>query len=259
MTIYLFGDSFVENEPANALNVKDHKRWYDYVGESCNEKVINFGKCGTGQIYSMNKFLDLYEKGKFKCNDKFVFMLSSPYRIPWQWKNENGKSIDDSTIYQSYFWKNDFNFSDDQKYCLNQIYHVFLDEFARTTIKNIYLLKSLSLQNKFNIIVFSIYHTNSNPYGKKYNTKIYDISSINDEKFYYYPVPLFEHSKKEWKTDRSKIDEGMINHFSEKNHIILSNIIINHFLKTKLPTIFYEKFIVGINYDQNRLKDFIYE
>ena len=37
--IYLYGDSFVENEPAENLGQRDHKRWYDYMSERMNEEL----------------------------------------------------------------------------------------------------------------------------------------------------------------------------------------------------------------------------
>ena len=42
MTIYLFGDSYVENEPAHFLNVRDHERWYDILSELMDENHENF-------------------------------------------------------------------------------------------------------------------------------------------------------------------------------------------------------------------------
>ena len=42
MTIYLFGDSYVENEPAHFLNVRDHERWYDILSKRMNEENVNF-------------------------------------------------------------------------------------------------------------------------------------------------------------------------------------------------------------------------
>ena len=44
---------------------------------------------------------------------------------------------------------------------------------------------------------------------------VYNLENINDDLFYYYPTPLFEHSMREWK-NKEKMNEGMLNHFSER-------------------------------------------
>jgi len=258
MTIYLFGDSFVDNEPAEFLNVRNHKRWYEFLKENCNEEVMNYGKCGTGQIYTMNKFLDFYENFKFKPNDKFVIVLSSPYRIPWKWSKKIG---DDAAIYKSFFNEDEnfkgINFTENQKYALKFFYETMHDDLARSTVKNIFLLKNISSNNNWKMMVFTVYPINMNPYQKKYNEHVYNLKNINNELFHLYDTPLYVHSCNEW-LKLSEIDEGMINHFSEKNHVIISNIITNHFLKTKYYDKFYEKIIKKTISKPKQIKEFIY-
>ena len=61
MTIHLFGDSYVENEPAENLGVKDHKRWYDLLSEMMKESHKNLGKCGEGPISTFSKFRKMFD------------------------------------------------------------------------------------------------------------------------------------------------------------------------------------------------------
>ena len=77
MTIYLFGDSYVEAESAESLNVRDHKRWYDLLSEMMLEPHENLGKCGEGPINTLAKFQKRFESQWFDEDDKFVFVLSS--------------------------------------------------------------------------------------------------------------------------------------------------------------------------------------
>ena len=41
--IYLYGDSFVENEPAESLGMHDHERWYQMMSKIMNEDHENHG------------------------------------------------------------------------------------------------------------------------------------------------------------------------------------------------------------------------
>ena len=108
----------------------------------------------------------------------------------------------------------------------------------------------------------SAYHlsTARNTHCKQQNT-----NKINDENFYFHTTPLYEHSKAEGKYNN--ISKGLINHLSEKNHIVLANLITNHFCDTKLNSIFHEKFILKKINDEfqytevtdNNYCEFIYE
>ena len=44
--IYLYGDSFVENEKATSLGMQDHERWYQMLSKNLDEEHDNHGKCG---------------------------------------------------------------------------------------------------------------------------------------------------------------------------------------------------------------------
>ena len=38
--IYLFGDSFVENEPAESLGVEEHERWYQMLSDNLRDCLL---------------------------------------------------------------------------------------------------------------------------------------------------------------------------------------------------------------------------
>jgi hypothetical protein len=115
------------------------------------------------------------------------------------------------------------------------------------------------------MIVFRVWGMTPNPFSRVYKEDLFDFTILNDDLFHFYSLPLFDHSKKEW-SDEIIHHAGMINHFTHRNHIVLSNIMTNHFNKTDLPTKFHEHFIRDVEAgenrhdpDPNKLVDFIYE
>ena len=71
--IYLYGDSFVENEAAESLGQHDHERWYQMLSKNLDEEHDNNGKCGEGPTETLAKFHRHYEQECFGSNSKFVF------------------------------------------------------------------------------------------------------------------------------------------------------------------------------------------
>ena len=302
MTIYLFGDSYVENEPAHFLNVRDHERWYDILSKRMNEENVNYGQAGEGPIETMEKFQTGLESGYYNENDKFVIALSSPFRIPWKWRRKGrkedkanqlraddilnssdflfrsfkqelgvglGGGVSSAVMEDSYFSgidDADVKFNEMQIFTLKSFYDCMHDELSYTNVKNICLLKHISIQNNLPIIVFTVFDWNNTPMEKKSNNmSVYNLEYINDDLFYYYPTPLFEHSMREWK-NKEKMNEGMLNHFSERNHEIVANIICNHFTDSDYSVKFHEGFIIGDknsdnrgNIDSTKYVDFIYD
>lgn len=277
--IYLFGDSFVEAEDARNLSVRDHKRWYDIMSEKMDEKHSNSGKCGEGPVSTMDKFLTRFESGWYDKGDKFVFVLSSPYRIPWKWKCHNKKYVDNdnhysvpSTIFQDFFSESDdkdLEMDEYQKFTLKSFYDCMHDEMTLLNIKNICTLKHISEMYEHPMVVFTAFDINTAPMkrrtGKPFNDKAYMLDRLNSELFYHYPTPLYEHSYREW-INEMDLNEGMLNHFSERNHEIIANILCNHFTGTNYTTEFHERFIVSDvnrrnrnNNDPEKFVDFIYE
>ena len=118
--IYLFGDSFVENETAESLGVPDHERWYQMLSNNLGEEHKNYGKCGEGSSASLARFHRLYENQEFKSNDKFVFVLSSPYRIPWTWLPDECWA---SRVYEDWQIKRDASWTKQDASCAKAVRH----------------------------------------------------------------------------------------------------------------------------------------
>ena len=268
MTIHLLGDSFVENEPAENLGVKDHKRWYDLLSEEQGESNMNYGKCGQGPAQTMETFRKIFENGQIKNDDKVVIVLSHPMRIPWKWpiytkrKNMDEATIsnDSATIYAMFFGYSDESKLDDyQEFAIGSLYDCMFDELS---FMNYYRLTFLKKILKVPTVCFTVYDMNMNEKQIKYKKHLYDMD-LSDDIFYFYDTPLFEHSQEEWENDWD-MDEGMINHFSEINHHTIKNIISNRFYNTNYSTEFVKRHIKGVNYPEARnnkkgFVDFIYE
>ena len=267
MTIHLFGDSYVDNEPAENLGVKDHKRWYDLLSEEEGESNINYGKCGQGPAQTMETFRRIYEKGEIRKDDKVVIVLSHPMRIPWKWTiNVNRKHMDEAsisndsaTIYSMFFGHSEESLLDEyQEYAIGSLYDCMFNELS---FMNYYRLTFLKQILKVPTVCFTVYDMNKNERNIIYKKSLYDMN-LSDDIFYFYDTPLFEHSKDEW--DHFDMNEGMLNHFSEINHHTIKNIISNHFYNTNYSTKFTKRHIKGVNnaearYTKKGFVDFIYE
>ena len=267
MTIHLFGDSYVENEPAKDLGVRDHKRWYDLLSEEQGESNINYGKCGQGPAQTMETFRKIFENDQIKNDDKVVIVLSHPMRIPWKWAiqtkrkdmNEASISNDSATIYSMFFGYSEKSLLDEyQEFAIGSLYDCMFDELS---FMNYYRLTFLKKILKVPTVCFTVYDMNFNEKNTIYNKHLYDMD-LSDDIFYFYETPLFEHSKEEW--DRFDMNEGMLNHFSEISHHTIKNIISNHFYNTNYSTEFTKGHIKGVNnaearYNKKGFVDFIYE
>jgi len=292
--IYLYGDSFVENERAEDLGMHDHERWYQMLSKNLDEEHDNNGKCGEGPIESLAKFHRHYEQGYFKSNPKFVFFLSSTYRIPWTWlepttdpikspsgkKNRYHKEIGTSTAYQDWDVEqerkkdpphrtapefSEYYYTPEEVFAQTSLYEALWDEFDHLNLKNVTYLHALSKLNNWPMMVFRVFGMTPNPFRREYDETLFDFEKLNDDLFHFHSYPMHLQSSKEWH-DEFIQESGTLNHFTHRNHIILSNIITNHFKKTNLTEVWHEHFIRGVDNqehrydpDPNKLVDFIYE
>jgi hypothetical protein len=296
--IYLYGDSFVENEPAENLGQRDHERWYQMLSKNLGEEHENYGKCGEGPASSLAKFHRHLEEGHFKPNPKFVFFLSSPYRIPWTWlkpqedpkyspsgKEPRRNGVGISSAYQD--WDVEYEkmnhphprevplnaeyyYTPEEYFTQTSVYESLQDELDHQNLKNVAYLHTLSKLNNWPMMVFRVFGMNPNPFRKKYDVSHFDFEKLNDDTFHFYSTPMNDHSSKEW-VDEWIAEAGTMNHFTHRNHIILSNIMTNHFLQTYgtasfLTEQWHEHFIRSVenqqhrrDHDPNTFVDFIYE
>lgn len=255
--IYLFGDSFVYRDDVKLLGIRDYKRWQDLLSKQCNEEVENLGRNGESCHETIHKFTEMFEKKYFESNDKFVIVLSSPYRIPWKWQ------YDSSTWYSRWMLNRDINAQ--QKIIINSFYEAMADECSRSNLKNIVLLNHISKIHSLKMCVFTSFKNKEHANEKDVSFEQYNLSNLNTKNFYYHSTPLYEHSKAEGKY--KNVSKGLLNHLSEKNHEILANLITNKFCNTNFNDKFHDKFIIKkINEDAQytEVKDdnyceFIYE
>ena len=287
--IYLYGDSFVENEPAENLGMHDHERWYQMMSKIMNEDHENYGKCGEGCWTTMDKFHDHLYGNKFGSDSKFVIVLSGSYRIPWidminpqhdekynPPDKENRKNgLTPSSAYQD--WQVgvvegnpeqvEYHYLPEEMYAIDQLYRTLNDEINRQNLKNVTYLKAISKYHNWPMVVFRVLSQSPDPFGNKCNDaeRVKPIEDmVNDDDFLFWSYPLQDQSAKEWH-DGFIRESGTINHFTHRNHVILSNIICNHFMKTDLTEKWHEGFIRDVvnqehrrDPDPDKLVDFIY-
>ena len=263
--IYLFGDSYVEEEDQEKCLEKwgfTHKTWQHLLSEEMKELHLNYGKNGEGPVTTMEKFQRIFEKG-YDDNPKIVIVLSYPFRIPWLFDISEISSHLDGQVINSAgilieFFHNDKNVLTEQQYfAIKSMYDCMWTELSFMNIKNICYLSHLSKVHKIPMIVFTVYNMKKNkinfPEYPQINAENFPLclDQLNDDLFYYYPTPLYDHTEKDKILNKTTNipDEG-INHFSEPNHHILKNIICNHFMGTNYS----EKFQQSV-YDSSELND----
>ncbi len=286
--LYLYGDSFVENERAELLGMHDHERWYQMLSNNMDEDHRNFGKCGEGPQQSLEKFHKHLYNDTFDSDSKFVFVLSSPYRIPWQFlkpqkdnkyinedKRTREHGLDPSSAYQDWLARSEgnddlveYHYLPEELFVITSCYEAMQEELNHQTIKNVSYLRALSLINKWPMVVFRVFSMSPDPFGKRYENEekiIEDMESLNNDLFKFWGPSLQRQSAKEWHDEIIR-EAGTLNHFTYRNHIILSNIITNHFKKTDLTEEWHEHFIRDVENREHRhdpnpdkLVDFIYE
>jgi len=84
--IWIFGDSFsakYSNVPVY-FNGKTGICWYDMIGAS-----TNYSTKGQGPYTSMKKLYHFVNNGEIKSDDKIIIMLSSQYRIPFDFLKDD--------------------------------------------------------------------------------------------------------------------------------------------------------------------------
>tara|TARA_B100001939_G_C16810918_1_gene559953 strand:+ start:93 stop:896 length:804 start_codon:yes stop_codon:yes gene_type:complete len=267
MTIYLFGDSYVEHEPpVERTGWNDHERWDDILRKEQDEHIVNYGVCGQGPIQSMQKFQDCLEDGVLH-QEKVVMVLSHPMRIPWKFLRGEldrdrcivykGEKIGDPSSMFGDFFENPDRIHPKLRNSIKDLYDCMWEELSRSNYKNVCYLSHMSKTHSIQMIVFTVYHV-QDAYSQcrgvypQINTSdlIYNLEALNTDNFFYYNTPLYEYSKYD-----EAVYDNLINHLSVYNHTILSNVISNFFYGTNYDT----KFSKPTNeYDEDHI-DFIYD
>ena len=247
--IRIFGDSWAEPYGNNNEGILDHcwgdpdpnvisdnrdglkliphdEQWYGKF----DEPVANYAMSGTGPDNVMKKFHHLLEENAFKADDKFIFILSSPFRI--HWRNQKDAMAYDQSFYDG---KCTDGF-------LRIIYSTIERNLIRSNIILTHFLSSMSRLHNWQMCIFFVFPHDYNPrvyYDRKnrsnteYNLEPYALSDLNTDILYVHSTPLtLECYEDQWGEEEYK------NHMRPENHTILYNICSNHFYDTNHSTKF---------------------
>ena len=260
--IYLFGDSFGEPHIENYI-------YYNQVSKYFDEELINFAKAGSGPDYVFKKFMQLCfdEKGLFNLNgDKFIFLLSAPERIDFDFISEKDKHMGLQYLYSDSLSKEDRKIVD--------LFHkTYSNEIKLTNYKNLSFLYCLSEfflpKSKFFVaLTFGLEETNmmidnnrifnvlnsKNFYYFEYPFNFLTINEFDDYKQYYFDEPVtykfIEGKKIYMKDDR-------LNHFSEVNHNKIAKAIIDFFEHGIISKVEFESNFLDENHELTKQIDFM--
>ena len=85
MSIYIFGDSFFEED-------QSHKTWMSMLRKSyASEKIENYGQSGAGPHYNLPLICDMILDKKITSDDILICHVSGVTRVNFPW--ENNKTI----------------------------------------------------------------------------------------------------------------------------------------------------------------------
>lgn len=254
--IRIFGDSWAEPYGNNNEQILEHcwadpdpnvipdnrdglakiphdRQWYGKF----DEPVANYAMAGTGPDHTLKQFHSLLESNSFERDDKFIFILSSPFRI--HWINQKDAMAYDQSFYDG---KCTDGF-------LRTIYSSIETNLMRSNIILTHFLSSMSRLHNWQVCIFFVFPHDYNPkvfYDKnnrtdtEYSIKEYALTELNSKSFYVHQNPLTLECYDDQFNDRNPYgEEGFLNHMSPENHTILYNICSNHFYNTTLPTKFH--------------------
>ena len=137
--IYLFGDSF-GSAPTGKGYKETEYLYYRQVSKYFDEELVNFARAGSGPDYTFKKFMQLCgdKKGLFNLNgDKFIFLLSAPERIDFDFLSEEDKHMGLQYLYSD-------SLSEENKKRVDFFYKTYSNEMRLTNYKNLFLLYCLS-------------------------------------------------------------------------------------------------------------------
>ena len=253
--IYIFGDSF--GDPPHSSDKRSDWTWPFLLQQS--EDVKNLCEGGTGPLSAFQDFWRHFNDIKEDHESKIVFLLSDPYRIPFdflkgnhqpevgKWMHdpfkvmrnsarEQEQELDTDPVYCEYF--------KDYKKELFAFRHVMYGELKNLNTKNISLLKCLSMILEKKIIVFVCFSFDKIfDHWQKYVSATPEIKKLNDKYFKLYDRPLHDFSpdgldsRPDYVTgltpDEAEQLEFAYNnvlcHLNKEDHVIVYNIIMNHF------------------------------
>ncbi len=270
--IYIFGDSF------GAPNLGSQNRGYVYynqVEKHFNEKLINFAQAGSGPDYTLKKFMQLCgdKKGLFNLNgDKFIFLLSAPERIDFDFLSEDDKHMGLQYLYSD-------SLSKENKKIVDFFYKTYSNEIKLTNYKNLFLLYCLSEfflpDSKFFVaLTFGIDSVDEADGGFINEDK--QLNILNSKNFYFFEYPFniltveefYNHKDchfdepvtyKFVNGEKIYMKDDRLNHFSEVNHNKIAKIIIDFFETGMISKVEFESNFLDEHHELTKQIDYIYE
>ena len=220
MTLYVFGDSFAQEHDYSFC-------YYHKIADALDTDLKNFGENGTGCTNMIRKFMD----NQYDRNSFFIILLSAPERLDYDFLPKG---------WTAHAYK-EFSGEDNAK-IIEIVDEVLKDEFEILNIKNVLFFKHISdyfeTTSKFFVCT---------TFG--YDNQIYSqyLKKISNDNFYASDLNLGEISTSEFidhdimdcdtEYNRFRYKDGSTklildtrpNHFSQKNHEIFSQIILDFF------------------------------
>jgi hypothetical protein len=270
--IYIFGDSFGDPPPDNP-NVYV---WPNRLKKI--ENVKNFCKGGTGPLTAFKDFWSVFDD--IKQDDKIVFLLSDPFRVPFNFLEDADNSKNHQPEVSSYFEDEcdttipnpnmDTSYFNKYEREMQSFHYVMKDELDKLNYKNISLLKCLSMTLKIKIMVFVCSERNT-PNGDDHraclNIDKLNFIALNDNYFRLYDTPLAECSPdslglSELGLANRGIDfDNIACHLCKEDQEIVYNIIMNHFYGGDRSETFHNNFRTDFSYSypENNFPKYLYE
>ena len=222
--IYIFGDSFgYPSGKSYETCCVVISEWYNML--KSHEQVKNYCIGSIGPIDHFKLFWKEYDN---ICKDesaKIVFLLSSPFRLNFDFLEDLGhaKELGDFALFRDAYYEYFYQYKDQMKSFIEFIG----DELIHLNYKNIMTLKCISLLHDIKIIVFVCFSVDLDSMtteSYKNDDYITKLTKLNDNNFKLYPNILSAYGR-DYGEDLVECD----NHFFEKDHNIMYNIIANHF------------------------------
>lgn len=249
--IYIFGDSF--GEPPHYAEKQYLWTWPILLKQS--EKVKNLCEGATGPLSAFQDFWRQFNDIKEDPESKIVFLLSDPYRIPFDFIEQGDQPEVGSWMSHQCVPEPVCKYFELHTQEILAFRHVMNGELKNLNTKNISLLKCLSMILKKKIIVFVCF---------SFDQKTPEIKSLNDKYFKLYDRPLYEFSPDSLDLDadevvQSEIDfDNVICHLNKEDHEIVYNIIMNHFYGGDRSETFHHHY-VNAQLKYNQENKFTYE
>ena len=222
MTIWIYGDSFVDNKSfedrTDVMNL--HDSWGKIVGNHFNQQVHNFGKCGSSPDYTYHMFSK--SRDGIQPNDIVIVAITSIYRRWFFFEKPHQGVIHSFDIFQLEYPKEVSIAIDYYLRYLNEngdlLYSTYLIDFLYNLE---YLTKELNL------------HTIIIPCLSE-EEKFLNENSSKFTKFHLAKGNLLNVSRNQYKTPTYEkivapyVYDGLTSHFMKSNHPILADKIIRN-------------------------------